>query len=77
MAAHKIPAKVRAAVDRIYEGEARTRVVKALEAGKTVYHGALKLKADKVEKAAVAEKTTAAFSAPAKADAKTDAKETK
>ena len=47
---YKISDKLRATVDRMYEGVDRERVIKQLEAGKTVCKGGAKLKADKVEK---------------------------
>jgi hypothetical protein len=45
MSTYVIPDKVRATVERLYEGAERTRVISALEAGKTVYVKGLKLKA--------------------------------
>ena len=50
MATHTIPDKVKAKVDRMYEGADKERVIKALESGKTVYSGKVKLRGVKVEK---------------------------
>lgn len=50
MADYKIPENVRSKIDRIYQGADRDRVVEALEAGKTVYHGRIKLRAVKIKK---------------------------
>lgn len=44
MTTHVIPDKVKAKVERMYKGEDRTRVIAALESGKTVHVGGLALK---------------------------------
>jgi hypothetical protein len=75
MSAHVIPDNIRDKVNRIYKGADKDRVIKALEAGKTVYHGAVKLRANKVE--GKAEVASAAPAAPAKSDSKTDDKKGK
>lgn len=49
---HTIPKKVKAKVDQMYEGADRKRVIEALESGKTVYSGKVKLRGVKVEKEA-------------------------
>lgn len=52
MATHTITDKVKAQVDRMYNGADKERVIKALESGKTVYSGRVKLRGVKVEKKA-------------------------
>lgn len=54
MKTHTIPDKVRAKIDRMYEGPDKERVIKALEEGKTVYRGKVKLRAVKMDKSAPA-----------------------
>lgn len=49
MSTHTIPDNIRAKVERLYSGAERTRVINALEAGKTVYIKGLKLKGVKKE----------------------------
>jgi len=61
MKTHTIPTKVKAQVDRMYDGADKERVIKALEMGKTVYSGRVKLRGVKVDKA----DTTAPATPPA------------
>lgn len=49
-ATHTIPEKVKAKIDRMYEGDDKKRVITDLESGKTVYNGKVKLRGVKVEK---------------------------
>ena len=49
MKTHTIPEKVRAKVDRMYSGPDHERIIKALESGKTIYHGRLKFQGVKVK----------------------------
>ena len=64
MKTHVIPAKVKAQVDRMYDGADKERVIKVLESGKTVYKGAAKLRGVQVDKDEGS--TTSAPPAPAK-----------
>ena len=64
MKTHVIPAKVKAQVDRMYNGADKERVIKALEEGKTVYSGKVKLRGVQVDKDEGS--TTSAPPAPAK-----------
>jgi hypothetical protein len=50
MKTHIISDKLKATVNRMYNGAERDRVIKDLESGKIVYKGGAKLKADKIEK---------------------------
>lgn len=50
MRTHTIPDNVRSKVDRMYKGEDKERVIKALESGKTVYSGKVKLRGVRVDK---------------------------
>ena len=50
MKTHTITDKVKAQVDRMYEGDDKKRVIEALESGKTVYKGKVKLRGVQVEK---------------------------
>ncbi len=52
MATHMITDKVKAQIDRMYNGADKERVIKALESGKTVYSGRVKLRGVRVEKKA-------------------------
>ena len=68
MNTHTIPDKLREKVNRMYSGQDREGVIKALESGKTVYIGGVKLRGVKVDKAAQAAPATPP------ADAKTSQK---
>ena len=50
MKTHTIPDKVKAQVDRMYDGANKKRVIEALESGKTVYKGKVKLRGVQVDK---------------------------
>lgn len=50
MKTHTIPDKVKAKVDRMYDGDDKKRVIEALESGKIVYTGKVKLRGVKVDK---------------------------
>ena len=50
MATHRIPDKVKAQIDRMYDGANKKRVIEALESGKTVYKGKVKLRGVQVDK---------------------------
>jgi len=50
MGTHTIPEKVKAKINRMYSGTDKKRVIEALESGKTVYSGKVKLRGVKVDK---------------------------
>jgi len=51
MGTHTIPEKVRAKVNRMFEGPDKERTIKNLEVGKTIHIGGVKLRGVKAEKA--------------------------
>ena len=71
MNTHTIPDKLRIKIDQMYSGPDKERVIKALESGKTVYIGGVKLQGAKADTAAMTGPTALSV------DTKTDSKSSK